>query len=327
LKAYIKRICLHGTMFLLLAAIVASCGTSRRWAAISKSSSSSGLQDELIGYSKKYLGKPYRYAGRGPYAFDCSGFTSFVFREFGHNLGASSTEQEQQFPSIEERKELRKGDLVFFEGRVRNGIVGHVGIVTEVSSGGRFRFIHASTSYGVIISSSSEPYYAARYLRGGRVLKENSPLIAQGHSKAASEEQMKQPTLLTASHAIPAGSKGSPFRVSGDNGKTVGLAQHDPFKSPPLKQHPSKAPDKDASPETIIQATLREENRILPEPFVSDMEEGDAARHTVRPGETLYSIARYYNCTTGQLRESNPHLGKVLKAGETLIIPARRDNP
>ena len=141
---------------------------------LSRKRSTTALQKEVLDYSNKFLGKPYRYAGKGPNSFDCSGFTSFVFKQFGYKLNSSSDGQDRQFPTIAQKEKLNKGDLVFFEGQRRNGRVGHVGIVTETFSNGEFRFIHASTTSGVIISKSTEPYYAARYLRGGRVLEENS---------------------------------------------------------------------------------------------------------------------------------------------------------
>jgi hypothetical protein len=65
---------------------------------------------------------------------------------------------------------------VFFEEQTYDGRVGHGGIVTDVKPNGEFDFIHASTVSGVIISKSTEPYYTARYLRGGRVIEENAIL-------------------------------------------------------------------------------------------------------------------------------------------------------
>ena len=159
-----KAICMVITSLLLV-----SCGTR-------KFNSSTdfniiALQNDILSFSKEYLGKPYKYAGKGPNSFDCSGFTSFVFKNFGYKLNPSSAGQDRQVPTIAKKEDLSIGDLVFFEGSRRNGIVGHVGIVTEIISNGEFRFIHASTSGGVIISASTEPYYAIRYLRGGRVIR------------------------------------------------------------------------------------------------------------------------------------------------------------
>lgn len=173
-------------ILLCISAFFASCGVSKK---ASQKDNLSLLQEQILQFGKKYLGKPYRYASNGPNSFDCSGFTSFVFREFGFKLSAGSAEQDRQVPTIANRKELVPGDLVFFEGRRQNGQVGHVGIVTEAKKNGDFNFIHASTSFGVIISSSNEPYYASRYLRGGRVLKDSDNRTANLKRKPKNVEK------------------------------------------------------------------------------------------------------------------------------------------
>ena len=125
--------------------------------------------DSILGYGRKYLGTPYKYGSPGVSRFDCSGFTSHVFRNFGINLNRSSAGQSTQVPRIS-NNELQPGDLVFFQGRRINGRVGHVGIVTEALNNGQFRFIHASVQRGVTISHSSEPYYSRRFVSAGRIL-------------------------------------------------------------------------------------------------------------------------------------------------------------
>jgi hypothetical protein len=68
------------------------------------------------------------------------------------------------------------GDLVFFSGRSGGQTrVGHVGIVVECN-GDEFDFIHASTSRGVIVSHSTERYYASRYIGARRMLPTIDPL-------------------------------------------------------------------------------------------------------------------------------------------------------
>lgn len=131
----------------------------------------------------KYLRTPYRYGGTTSRGFDCSGFTSHVYREFGYNLDRSSRDQAKQFPAVSKR-DLKTGDLVFFEGRSHNGNVGHVGIVTENKGNGEFKFIHASVNKGVIVSSSNEAYYASRYLKAGRVIDKTSYLTSISASSA-----------------------------------------------------------------------------------------------------------------------------------------------
>jgi hypothetical protein len=129
------------------------------------------LVDELLDYARTFIGTPYLWGASGPNQFDCSGFTSYVFREFGYNLPHNSTRQFQETRPVERFGELRKGDLVFFGERrsIRN--IGHVGIVIDIDlEHGMFWFIHASTSNGVEIQRSTLSYYMMRYIGAGRVL-------------------------------------------------------------------------------------------------------------------------------------------------------------
>jgi len=133
-----------------------------------KQMATKSIEKELVDFAKKYLGKPYKYAGKTPAGFDCSGFAGFVFKEFGVTLPASSREIAKIGESID-KKDLRIGDLVFFEGRQRTNTVGHVGIVSEVNDNDVY-FIHAAVwSGGIIISGMKEEYYASRYLKAKRV--------------------------------------------------------------------------------------------------------------------------------------------------------------
>lgn len=129
------------------------------------------LVDDLLDYAKTFIGTPYRLGASGPNLFDCSGFTSYVYREFGYELPHNSQAQLKTSRPVENFSDLRKGDLVFFgaRGSIRN--VGHVGIVVDVDlEHGSFRFIHASTSNGVEIQRSTQPYFMMRYMGAGRIL-------------------------------------------------------------------------------------------------------------------------------------------------------------
>lgn len=336
-------------LLILTAITLVSCGTSRK--TVSHKSASSSLQEDVILYGKRYLGKPYRYAGKGPNAFDCSGFTSFVFREFGYRLSPSSAGQDIQVPSVRRKQDLAIGDLAFFEGRRKNGRVGHVGIVTEIKRNGEFNFIHASTNLGVIISSSTEEYYASRYLRGGRVLedrhhadnKKANPSVQSADSKQSSIQNNKTYHVFT-----PARAKNDPrppeapvvrpqktnekeliavnneYTSAQSRGtqqaeeKPITLVQSDPLKNKQLVE--STPPDKpEENTEKIVkQAIRRDESLNVPEP-VELADEADTV-HTVKMGETLYSISRQYNCSVEQLKAWNPEMSNVLRAGDMLKI-------
>lgn len=127
--------------------------------------------NDIVQRAMKYIGVPYRSGRMNPkVGFDCSGFTSYVFKKENILLTHSSRSQFTQGIQINDCKELHKGDLVFFSGSRNSRQIGHVGIVTEVNhQTGSFSFIHASRT-GVCVSSSTEAYYQKRYVGACRVL-------------------------------------------------------------------------------------------------------------------------------------------------------------
>lgn len=127
--------------------------------------------DLIVSEARKHLGKPYRFGGKGPKSFDCAGFTRFIYAKFGFSLPGGCSGQIRKGRAIKSTKHLQRGDLVFWQGRERNGRVGHTGIVTEVDTNtGTFRFIHAATKGGIIHSYSNSAYYARRYIGARRLL-------------------------------------------------------------------------------------------------------------------------------------------------------------
>lgn len=131
--------------------------------------SRNNIVDQVINYAYRFRGTPYRYGAMSPRGFDCSGFTSYVFKRFGIDLDRSS--RGQIFDGVRVKKsDLQPGDLVFFQGRSGRGGVGHVGIVTRVNDDNTFHFIHSACSSGVTESKNTESYYSRRYVGACRVL-------------------------------------------------------------------------------------------------------------------------------------------------------------
>ena len=129
--------------------------------------------EKIMKIARSKLGCRYQSAGKGPNSFDCSGFTGFVFRQVGINLGASSRDQFSDGRALAKGEELRPGDLVFYNGRKVGNTVGHVGMVVDYDkSTGEFTFIHAAVSTGVEMQKSTAEYYARRYMGARRVLPE-----------------------------------------------------------------------------------------------------------------------------------------------------------
>lgn len=134
------------------------------------SEESEKLIDDLLIEAHKYLGTRYVHGAKGPHAFDCSGYTSYIYKQFGYTISPSSRHQYTEGTPVS-RSELRKGDLVFFTSRSSGKNVGHVGIVVSADNEtGEFKFIHASIK-GVKVSEC-EGYYQKRYVGAKRIILE-----------------------------------------------------------------------------------------------------------------------------------------------------------
>jgi len=123
--------------------------------------------DEVLETAKQYLGVEYIWAANGPSAFDCSGYTKYVFKENGITIPRYSGHQANVGTKVS-FDELEKGDLVFFDTEKHfKRKVNHVGIYI-----GENRFIHASSARKqvMITSFSQKKFYKNRFLHGRRVI-------------------------------------------------------------------------------------------------------------------------------------------------------------
>jgi cell wall-associated NlpC family hydrolase len=121
----------------------------------------------LIETASEKIGTRYRAGGTSTDGFDCSGLVYSTFSSFDIKLPRSSFDQ-SFFGTRIENKEVKKGDLIFFKTNGK-GRINHVGLVVEVLED-QIKFIHSSTSSGVIISSTKESYYERNFVQVNRVL-------------------------------------------------------------------------------------------------------------------------------------------------------------
>ena len=125
--------------------------------------------DNVISVGKTFLGIPYRWGGTTENGFDCSGFIRHIFDWFGVSLPRTSREM-ANYGSYVRRNELQKGDLIFFSGRnLKRGVIGHIGIVVEVTSEA-VKMMHSSSSKGVHIEDlNKSEYFSRRYMTARRL--------------------------------------------------------------------------------------------------------------------------------------------------------------
>ena len=117
----------------------------------------------LVGTALSLRGTPYRNGGTDPQGFDCSGFTQYVFAQYGVPLPREVRDQFDQGKSVKAGDELAAGDLLFFT-TVAPGPT-HVGIAI-----GGDQFVHAPSSTGVVrVERLSASYWSTRYLGARRI--------------------------------------------------------------------------------------------------------------------------------------------------------------
>lgn len=155
--------------FPALPTIAVSRGSSGRrnsdqWAAALASIRASG---DVASYAVQFVGSRYVYGGASPSGFDCSGFISYVYRQFGASLPHSAAGQYSTAYGVPvgSMDNLAAGDLVFFQGTTRGRGISHVALYI-----GGGRVVHAMTPrLGVQVSNIYDSYWVRHFYSGLRV--------------------------------------------------------------------------------------------------------------------------------------------------------------
>ena len=121
----------------------------------------SKIAQQLTRSAMRFIGVPYVFGGTSTSGFDCSGYVQHVFASLGIPL--PRTADAQYYAGSNIRGNMKPGDLVFFQTYTSGP--SHVGIYI-----GNHNFVHASSSHGVMVSSLSDSYWAARYIGAKRLL-------------------------------------------------------------------------------------------------------------------------------------------------------------
>src|SRR5690606_2565660 len=115
----------------------------------------------LYNFIIDWYGTPYKYGGMNEDGIDCSGFTNVLYKEIYKIQIPRVSKDIAENVKRKYTEDLKEGDLVFFSFG-KTGIVNHVGIYLHNN-----KFVHASTSKGVIISNLTEPYYGDYLVKCG----------------------------------------------------------------------------------------------------------------------------------------------------------------
>lgn len=159
----------------ILGCIIQSCSSSKSKSIstrgnlpVSKAREVSKTSQSVIKSAQKYKGTKYKYGGESKRGMDCSGLIYVAFSDNAITVPRTTSELKVIGQWVD-LKEVKSGDLVFFATKKNSRKVNHVGIVTEVTNGD-LKFIHASSSKGVIESRLSERYWYFAFVQARRVL-------------------------------------------------------------------------------------------------------------------------------------------------------------
>jgi lipoprotein Spr len=140
---------------------------------VSKYATILGVEDkkvsniDLIEEIDDWYGTPYHFGGSSKNGIDCSAFSRTLSNDvFNVSLPRTAEEQYDYCDHIK-KSQLKQGDLVFFHTSGRSRIT-HVGVYLQNG-----KFVHASTSSGVMISDLDEYYWKRAYRAAGRIPKDN----------------------------------------------------------------------------------------------------------------------------------------------------------
>ncbi|MFV0248983.1 MAG: C40 family peptidase [Tenacibaculum sp.] len=127
------------------------------------------LADKVIWTAVSYKGTPYKFGGLNKKGMDCSGLVYTSFKQRNIDLPRTSKLMYNRGFAVSIDK-VKRGDLLFFKTAKKNRGVNHVGLVTSVNKED-IKFIHATVSKGVLVSSLQQKYWKKSFVKAKRIVE------------------------------------------------------------------------------------------------------------------------------------------------------------